>query len=271
MKINSGCYYRWKKLPFSNRALENENLKVAIKRVFTDSDRIYGSPRVHQELKSEGFIVSRKRVAKLMREKSLQSKIRRQWKVTTNSSHRYPIAPNLLAQNFTVSRKNEVWVSDITYIKTNQGWLYLTVIIDLWDRAVVGWSLSKTMYAKDTVIAAWKMANINRKITEPLLFHSDRGIQYACKEFTNYLKANPLVTQSMSRKGNCWDNAVAESFFKTIKTELIYHHKYKTRMEAELQIFEYIETWYNRVRRHSTLNGKSILEFNQINNLKSAA
>jgi putative transposase len=271
MKINSGCYYRWKKFPFSKRALENENLKVSIKRVFTDSDRIYGSPRVHQELKSEGFIVSRKRVAKLMREERLQSKIRRQWKVTTNSSHRYPIAPNLLAQNFTVSRKNEVWVSDITYIKTNQGWLYLTVIIDLWDRAVVGWSLSKTMYAKDTVIAAWKMANINRKITEPLLFHSDRGIQYACKEFTNYLNASPLVKQSMSRKGNCWDNAVAESFFKTIKTELIYHHKYKTRMEAELQIFEYIETWYNRVRRHSTLNGKSILEFNQINNLKSAA
>ena len=144
------------------------------------------------------------------------------------------------------------------------------------------------MYAKDTVIAAWKprrndeqanskrmkldeqIANINRSITEPLLFHSDRGIQCACKEFRNYLKDKPLVKQSMSRKGNCWDNAVPESFFKTIKTELIYHHKYKTRMEAELQIFEYIETRYNRVRRHSTLNGKSILEFNQINNLKSA-
>jgi putative transposase len=115
------------------------------------------------------------------------------------------------------------------------------------------------------------MANINRNIVEPLLFHSDRGIQYACKEFANCLKSNILVKQSMSRKGNCWDNAVAESFFKTIKTELIYHHKYKTRMEAELQIFKYIETWYNRMRRHSALNGKSILEFNQINNLKSAA
>lgn len=255
----------------SKRKLENLELTNEIKKSFENSKGIYGSPRVHEDLKSLGFSISRKRVARLMKKEGLQSKIRKQWKVTTNSSHKYPVAPNLLSQNFTVSRANEVWVSDITYVKTNQGWLYLTVIIDLWDRAVVGWSLSKTMFAKDTVIAAWKMANINRSITEPLLFHSDRGIQYACKEFTNYLNANPLVKQSMSRKGNCWDNAVAESFFKTIKTELIYHHKYKTRMEAELQIFEYIETWYNRVRRHSTLNGKSILEFNQINNLKSAA
>ena len=176
-----------------------------------------------------------------------------------------------MAQNFTVSRKNEVWVSDITYIKTKEGWLYLTVIIDLWDRAVVGWSLSKTMFAKDTVVAAWKMANINRKITQPLLFHSDRGIQYACKEFTNHLKAKSFVKQSMSRKGNCWDNAVAESFFKTIKTELVYHHNYKTRIEAELNLFEYIETWYNRKRRHSALKGKTILEFNQTTNYKHAA
>ena len=271
MKINSGCYYRWKKQPISRRTLEGVHLKTAITRVFKISDKTYGSPRVHQELKSEGFVVSRKRVAKLMKEEGLQSKIRKQWKVTTNSSHRYPVAQNLLAQNFAVSRPDEVWVSDITYIKTRQGWLYLTVIIDLWDRALVGWSLSKTMFTKDTVIPAWKMANINSNITEPLLFHSDRGIQYACKAFTNYLKSNHLVKQSMSRKGNCWDNAVAESFFKTIKTELIYHHKYKTRMEAELQIFKYIETWYNRKRRHSALKGKSILEFNQINNMKSAA
>jgi putative transposase len=124
------------------------------------------------------------------------------------------------------------------------------------------------MFTKDTVIPAWKMANINRNITEPLLFNSDRGIQYACKAFTNYLKSNRLVKQSMTRKGNCWDKAVAESFFRTIKTELIYHHKYKTRMEAKLQVLKYIEIWYNRKRRHSVLNGKSILEFNY---MKSAA
>jgi putative transposase len=144
MRINSGCYYRWKKQPISRRTLEGVNLKLAINRVFKISDRTYGSPRVHLELKSEGFSVSRKRVAKLMKEEGLQSKIRKHWKVTTNSSNRYPFSPNLLAQNFVVNRPNEVWVSDITYIKTGQGWLYLTVIIDLWDRAVVGWSLSKT-------------------------------------------------------------------------------------------------------------------------------
>ena len=190
--------------------------------MFEISKKTYESPRIHQELKSEGFLVSRKRVAKLMKEEGLQSKIRKQWKVTTNSSHHYPAAPNLLAQNVTVSRPDEVWVSDITYIKTSQGWLYLTVIIDLWDRALLSWSLSKTMFAKDTVIAAWKMANINRKIADPLLFHFDRGIQYAFKAFTNYLKSYLLVKQSMRRKGNCWDNAVAESFFKTIKTKLIF-------------------------------------------------
>ena len=181
MKINSGCYYKQKKQPTGRRALEGVHLKLAITRVFKDSDKTYGSPRVHLELKSEGFVVSRKRVAKLMKEEGLQSKIRKQWKVTTNSSHRYPVAQNLLAQNFVVSRPDEVWVSDITYVKTSQGWLQLTVIIDLWDRAVVDWSLSKTMFTKDTVIPAWKMANINRNITEPLLFHSDRGIQCGFK------------------------------------------------------------------------------------------
>lgn len=206
-----------------------------------------------------------------MREEGLQSKIRRQWKVTTNSSHNYPVSPNLLAQNFTVSRANEVWVSDITYVRTKEGWLYLTVIIDLYDRTVVGWSLSKGLSAKHTVIAAWKKATTNRRITQPIIFHSDRGIQYAYAAFRNYLNHSKLVTQSMSRKGNCWDNAVAESFFKSIKTELIYHHNYQTREQAELQIFKYIEIWYNRKRRHSTLNGKTIVEFNQITNFKSAA
>ena len=271
MKVSSGSFYRWLKNPISVRDLEKVHLKKSIKKAFDDSKGIYGSPRIHQELRSQGIVVSRKRIAKLMNEEGWKSKIRKQWRVTTNSNHKYPVAPNLLAQNFTVSRKNEVWVSDITYIKTKEGWLYLTVIIDLWDRAVVGWSLSETMFAKDTVVAAWKMANINRKITQPLLFHSDRGIQYACKEFTNHLKAKSFVKQSMSRKGNCWDNAVAESFFKTIKTELVYHHNYKTRIEAELNLFEYIETWYNRKRRHSALKGKTILEFNQTTNYKHAA
>ena len=198
MKINSGCYYRWNNHSTNRRDLEGIHLKGVINRVFVISEKTYGSPRIYQELKREGFVVSRKRVAKLMKEEDLQSKIRKQWKVTTNSSDHYPIAPNLIAQNFTASRPDEVRVSDITYIKTSQGWLYLTLIIDLWDRALVGWSLSKTMLTKDTVIATWKMANINRKITESLLFDSDRGVQYACKTFTNY-----LINTNQEWKLNC--------------------------------------------------------------------
>jgi putative transposase len=146
----------------------------------------------------------------------------------------------------------EKWVSDLTYIKTQEGWLYLTAVLDLADRKVVGWAMSQTMEAEVTTVAAWQMAVRNRPITKSLLFHSDRGIQYACKEFRKQLSGKPVL-QSMSRKGNCWDNAVAESFFKTLKTEWIYHRKFATRQEARLAIFEYIEGWYNRKRRHSAL------------------
>jgi transposase InsO family protein len=191
--------------------------------------------------------------------------------VTTNSNHKYPVVPNKLNREFTTKNPSEAWVSDITYIAAKEGWIYLTVILDLWDRKIIGWALSKTMYAKDTVIPAWKMANDNRKINTPLIFHSDRGIQYACKEFTNYLGRDELVTRSMSRKGDCWDNAVAESFFKTLKTELVYHQDYETRKQAELAVFDYIETWYNRQRRHSALNGMTILEFEKMNYKKQAA
>ena len=177
-----------------------------------------------------------------MKVNGIQSKIRKQWKVTTNSNHKYPIVFNKLNRQFKTNHPNEVWVSDITYIATKEGWLYLIMILDLWDRKIVGWSLSKTMFAKDTVVPAWKMACNNREITQSLIFHSDRGIQYACKEFVNHLDRNELVTRSMSRKGDCWDNAVAESFFKSLKTELIYHDKYQTRKQAELAVFEYIET-----------------------------
>ena len=231
----------------------------------------YGSPRISRELQELGFSVSKPRVARLMKLNGIQSKIRKKWKVTTNSNHKYQIVPNKLNRDFTTEKPNQVWVSDITYIATKEGWLYLTVILDLWDRKIIGWALSKTMYAKDTVVPAWKMANDNRKIDAPLIFHSDRGIQYACKEFVNYLGRNELVTRSMSRKGDCWDNAVAESFFKALKTELVYHQDYNTRKQAELAVFEYIETWYNRQRRHSALNGMTILEFEKLNYKKQAA
>jgi putative transposase len=159
-----------------------------------------------------------------------------------------------------------VWVSDITYIETSQGWLYLTVIIDLFDRKVIGWAMSEDMSTESTIIEAWYMAVGNRPIKQHLIFHSDRGSQYACYKFRNILKSYPEVEQSMSRKGNCWDNAVAESFFKSLKTEWIYKNEYLRKTDAEISIFTWIETWYNRNRRHSALNYKTINEFELENN-----
>ncbi len=195
-----------------------------IKTIFKESKQIYGSPRITIELERQGHNVSRPKVARLMKQLGLKSKVKKKYRVTTDSNHKFPIAPNLVKRDFTPDRINKVWVSDITYIRTKQGWLYLTVIIDLFDRQVIGWALSKTMHAKNTIIPAWRMAVNKRAVTQELIFHSDRGVQYACNKFTNILKSHSLVKQSMSRRANCWDNAVAESFFKTLKTELIYHY-----------------------------------------------
>ncbi len=271
LRLSRSSYYNWKNRKPSNRDQENKVLEKMIREIHLKSKGTYGSPRISRELKELGFSASKPRVARLMKSIGIQSKIRKKWKVTTNSNHKYPIVPNKLNRQFTTEKPNEVWVSDITYIATKEGWLYLTIVLDLWDRKIIGWALSNTMHAKATIIPAWKMANINRIIDTPIIFHSDRGIQYACKEFTNYLSRNELVTRSMSRKGNCWDNAVAESFFKSLKTELIYHKDYKTRKEAELAVFDYIETWYNRQRRHSALQGMTILEFEKLNYKKQAA
>jgi len=189
-----------------------------------------------------------------MRKQNLKSIIRKKWVVTTDSKHNYPIVDNKLNRDFSATRIGQAWVSDITYIKTLQGWIYLTVIIDLYDRKVVGWSLSRSLKAMHTSIPAWKMAVMNRPITQRLIFHSDRGVQYACNEFKNLLSSYKLVERSMSRKGDCWDNAVAESFFKTLKVEHVYHNRYKTYRQAELSVFEYIEAWYNVNRIHTTIN-----------------
>lgn len=271
LRLSRSSYYSWINRKLSTREQENKVLEKMISEIHLKSRGTYGSPRISRELQELGFLASKPRVARLMKSNGIQSKIRKKWKVTTNSNHKYPVVPNKLNREFTTKNPSEAWVSDITYIATKEGWLYLTVILDLWDRKIIGWALSKTMYAKDTVIPAWKMANDNRKINTPLIFHSDRGIQYACKEFTNYLGRDELVTRSMSRKGDCWDNAVAESFFKTLKTELVYHQDYETRKQAELAVFDYIETWYNRQRRHSALNGMTILEFEKLNYKKQAA
>ena len=182
---------------------------------------------------------------------------------------------NKLNQQFEVKQKNEVWVSDLTYVSTKEGWVYLTTVIDLFDRKVIGWALSSNMNTRDTSVPALKMALKNRPIntTQKLIFHSDRDIQYACGEFITEISKYKSIERSMSRKGNCWDNAVAESFFKSLKTELAYHQNYQTRNQAELSIFEYIETFYNKNRRHKQLNNLTILEHQQllINQLNNAA
>lgn len=244
-----------------------------IKQIHKQSRCTYGSPRVTAELNHRGVKVSKPRVARLMKQAGIKSIRQKKYRVTTDSNHNYRINANLLDRKFNPQGIAKAWVSDITYIKTAEGWLYLTVIIDLADRKVVGWALSQTMKAKDTIIPAWTMARTNRSITGSLIFHSDRGVQYACDEFRLELKKSPSVRQSMSRKGNCWDNAVAESFFKTLKTELVYHHRFRTRKQATLLIFEFIEVWYNRKRIHSALGYLSPEQKEQvlINQLSNAA
>ena len=225
-----------------------------IRQVHGQSKCRYGSPRIATELKGRGIHVSRPRVARVMQKHQIQSIVRKKYRVvqTTDSSHAYTVAENHLNRDFHAAGPAEKWVSDLTYIRTGEGWLYLTVVLDLADRKAVGWSLGETMEAEATTVAAWQMAVRNRPLSRSLLFHSDRGVQYACSEFREQLEGMPVV-QSMSRKGNCWDNAVAESFFKAMKAEMVYHCKFATRQEARLAIFEYIEGFYNRKRRHSAL------------------
>ena len=276
LEVNKGGYYKWLDRKPSQRAIYQQYLTTEIKQIYEQSKRRYGSPRIAKELKMRGLKASEVLVAKLMRDNKIRSIIRKKYVVTTDSKHKYPVVENKLNRQFEVEKKNEVWVSDLTYVGTAEGWVYLTTVIDLWDRKVIGWALSHTMMAKETSVAAFKMALQNRpiKTNQALIFHSDRGIQYACEEFTNEINNHKNIQRSMSRKGNCWDNAVAESFFKSLKTELIYHQKYHTKKQAELSIFEYIETFYNTNRRHQHLNNLTLLEFQQLiknNNLKNVA
>lgn len=213
----------------------------------------------------QGTKVSRVLVARIMKKKHIRSVTVRKFKQTTNSHHKYSLVENKLSQDFTTTAYNQVWVSDITYIRTQEGWLYLTSVIDLFDRKVIAWQVSNTLRAEDTVIPALNKACSNRPIQayHSLIFHSDRGVQYACNQFKETIKKHKWIEQSMSGKGNCYDNAVAESFFKTLKTELIYQNSYKSRKDAYMSVFEYIEGFYNTNRRHSSLEYLTIKEFNE--------
>lgn len=261
LKVCKSGYYAWRKRPESARAVENRKITTEIRKVFDQSNGTYGSPRVTGKLNADGRRVSRPRVARLMRKAHLRSRMARRFVSTTDSKHGYKVAPNLLGRDFKPGRIRRAWVSDITYIHTAQGWLYLTVIIDLGDRKVIGWALSRSMHAVVTVVAAYKMALINRGSCEGLIFHSERGVQYACEEFRTLLGKGGLVVQSMSGKGNCWDNAVAESFFKSLKSEWLDGKRFRTQQEAEDEVFRYIEIWYNRFRLHSSLGYKTPDQF----------
>jgi transposase InsO family protein len=233
-----------------------------IKKIHKNSRGNYGSPRVHKELKRNGTHCNHKTVEKVMKENDIRARRKKRFKVTTDSKHNLPVAENVLNRQFEAKEKDQVWVSDITYVDTEEGWLYLAVFIDLYSRKVLGWSMSPWMTA-EFVLNAFRMAIAKRNGRVNPLVHSDRGSQYASDLLRAELELRSCP-QSMSRKGNCWDNAVAESFFSTIKTELIYHEKFKTKKEAEAKIFDYIEIFYNRQRLHSTLNYLTPDEFEML-------
>lgn len=262
-KVSPNSFYEWKAGRSSKRVLKENYLAEKIKGVWEESRYTYGSPRVWKELKNAKEKVSRSLIARMMRKYGFRSVHKKKFRVTTDSKHSYYVSENVLNRDFTAQRPAQKWVSDLTYIQTKEGWLYLTVIIDLFDRKVIGWSFSSGMSAQETIIPTWRMACLNRPIEDNLIFHSDRGVQYACKTFRNLLKST-LITQSMSRKGNCWDNAVAESFFKTIKVERVYQTVYTTRKEAKSELFQYIEGWYNTRRIHSANKQKSIWQVHGI-------
>jgi len=249
--VSASGFYAWCRRGLSLRAQEDAALKVEIRAAHAASGKRYGSPRIHADLKADDQHVGRKRVARLMREEGIEGQRKRRFRVTTDSRHSHPVAGNQLNRNFTASAPNKIWVTDITYIWTREGWIYLAAILDLFSRRVVGWSMDSSI-DRTLALDALGMA-LKTRLPEPgLLHHSDRGVQYASTEYQSQLRERGMVC-SMSRKGDCWDNAVAESFFSTLKAELIHRNDYVSRSQAYASVFEYIEVFYNGRRRHSAL------------------
>lgn len=263
--VSRSGFYAWKERPASTHSSDDARLSVDVAAVYKRSCGRYGSPRVHAELRAQGVRVGRKRVERLMREQGLSARPRRRFRTTTDSKHAHPIAPNILGRNFEVSAPNQAWVTDVTYVSTHEGWLYLAVIIDLYARRVVGWAASET---NDTTLAlaALSMATAHRKPPHGLVHHSDRGSPYASADYRCALARHGMVA-SMSRKGDCWDNAVAESFFSTLKVELVHKERYRTRAAAITSIGHYIQAFYNSERRHSHLDYVCPIEFELLSEL----
>ena len=252
LSVSPSGYYAWRSRLTSPRKIANRALLVDIQRVHAQHQERYGAPRIHAELRAAGQTVSRKRVERIMRQHGIRARAPRRYRVcTTDSKHGLPVAANLLEQNFVADQPNQVWLADITYIPTSQGWLYLAVVIDLFTRKVVGWAMRQHMRAELT-IAAHTMAIQRQRPPAGLIHHSDRGSQYAAGDYRDILQAAAII-QSMSRKGNCWDNAPMESFFGTLKTELVHHREYPDRETARHDLFAYIEGYYNRRRIHSAI------------------
>ena len=255
--VSRGAYYKWVRGGLSEwRKIYDEELVSLIRKIVEENSRRYGSPRVRRDLRNVyGIRVSLKKVARLMRENGLNARRRRKYIRTTDSKHAFPVCENLLNREFQAGGRGQKWVSDITYLRTRGGWVYLTVVLDLFDRKIIGWALSNGMETEHTTIPALEMAVRNRTPQDGLIFHSDRGVQYCAQGFRDNLRERcPTVRQSMSRKGNCWDNACAESFFKTLKWELETLEGRHSAAEVRQSVFMYIESYYNRNRIHSALD-----------------
>jgi transposase InsO family protein len=260
LRVSRSGYYTWRKRPPSATALRREALLTAIRDVHRTSRETYGSPRVQAELRERGTPCNRKTVAKVMRAAGIRAKSHRKFRVTTTDSrHPHPVAENVLARDFTAERPHQKWVADITYIATLEGWLFLAAVVDLFSRKVVGWSMSERIDSR-LVVDALEMAVSRQRPGTELVAHSDRGVQYASEHYQRVLSEHG-ITCSMSRRGDCWDNAPMESFFATLKKELVHHESYATRAAARASLFEYIEVFYNRVRRHSSLGYVSPSDF----------
>lgn len=260
LQVSRSGFYAWCSREEGITAVRRAELTERIREVHETSRRTYGSPRIHAELLAQGHRCNRKTVAKYMRNAGIQAKSHRKFRVrTTDSNHAHPVARNIVNRDFQPQGKNQTWVTDITYVATKEGWLYLAAVEDLFTREIVGWSMSERIDSR-LVVDALKMAIARQCPGEELLAHSDRGVQYASEHYQRLLKEHG-ITCSMSRKGNCYDNAPMESFFATLKKELVHHEQYQTRAEARASLFEYIEVFYNRIRRHSALNYQSPTQF----------
>ena len=269
LAVSRAGFYAWRRRPAAARTREDQVLAVAVAAIYAEHHGRYGSPRVRMGLRARGQRSGRKRIARLMRLQGLRARPRRRYRTTTDSRHGLPVCPNLLARRFAVAQPNTAWVTDMTYLWTAQGWLYLAVIIDLYSRRIVGWSMSERIDRK-LALDALRMALAQRHPRRGLIHHSDRASQYASADYQQQLARHGLCG-SMSRRGDCWDNAVAESFFASLKLELVYRVQWRTRAEARTAIFEYLELFYNRRRRHSSLGYLSPVEFERRNQSLLAA